>query len=315
MRYNVFGVIADVEANMNYDFLKQLDIEYGCFEEKLDSTPADCVFTVHKPGTNIGNGVKTVCGNRLSISEHKVEFVGDFLDHGYFYISDFRPYFTTMIYMILHKRRKFFMFHSSCITYEDEAFMLMGESGAGKSSIAIINLLNGADYFSNDITYVSATDDGVCAYGLPQVLSLDKDALEWFNNNSQEAFNDICSYENNLVFSNKTKTCLSINRKKINGLEAKLKAVIFLEKDFSSSKPWFETINTSCAARKMLEGIRPMDKIHFHPELPLEEFFNDLSSLFGAMDKQVDFFDLHWSKDHKRNLDEFINIVGLNNRR
>ena len=96
--FNVYGVKVIVEAEYNYEFLQQLDVEYGMFEIMEQFQKYDISFVVESKLSCGGEVLITKCGNRMAIQEKKIFFGGININNPLFYIDDFRPYFTSVIY-------------------------------------------------------------------------------------------------------------------------------------------------------------------------------------------------------------------------
>lgn len=140
----------------------------------------DISFVVESKLSCGGEVLITKCGNRMAIQEKKIFFGGININNPLFYIDDFRPYFTSVIYYNLVLLRNVFMIHSASYSMNGKGYMIIGDSGCGKSSLTLANILSGGKYLSNDITYLGEKEDKIKIWGLPQVMNLGDLALEWF---------------------------------------------------------------------------------------------------------------------------------------
>jgi HprK-related kinase B len=61
------------------------------------------------------------------------------------------------------------MVHASAVVRNGEAVAIIGQSGQGKSSVAVRLLEQGFDFLTNDRLLVQAHDDGIVAYGIPKL--------------------------------------------------------------------------------------------------------------------------------------------------
>jgi hypothetical protein len=88
--------------------------------------------------------------------------------------------------------------HCSCVAKNGLGLLLAGESGAGKSTLALLLSLNGFSYLSDDCTYLSVSDSGPRAWGLPNPVKLLPDAVKYFPDLS--AFKPALSLNGELAF-------------------------------------------------------------------------------------------------------------------
>jgi|SRR5580658_131638 hypothetical protein len=70
--------------------------------------------------------------------------------------------------------------HCACVVKGGSGLLLGGESGAGKSTMALSLSRNGFSYLSDDCTYLSRTGAGIGAWGLPAPAKLLPDAVSYF---------------------------------------------------------------------------------------------------------------------------------------
>jgi hypothetical protein len=71
--------------------------------------------------------------------------------------------------------------HCACVVKDGSGLLLAGESGAGKSTSALSLSLSGFSYLSDDCTYLSRTNTGIRAWGLPTPVKLLPDAVSYFS--------------------------------------------------------------------------------------------------------------------------------------
>jgi hypothetical protein len=67
--------------------------------------------------------------------------------------------------------------HGACIGADGRGLLLMGDSGAGKSTIALLCLLQGYDFLSEDSVFVAP--DSLLATGVSNFLHVRSDSLGW----------------------------------------------------------------------------------------------------------------------------------------
>lgn len=138
----------------------------------------DISFVVESKLSCGGEVLITKCGNRMAIQEKKIFFGGININNPLFYIDDFRPYFTSVIYYNLVLLRNVFMIHSASYSMNGKGYMIIGDSGCGKSSLTLANILSGIKYdinimFENHSSCFISTIDSI----------LDFKQMERFHNN------------------------------------------------------------------------------------------------------------------------------------
>lgn len=70
--------------------------------------------------------------------------------------------------------------HCACVVRDGKGLLLTGESGAGKSTLALALARRGFTYVSDEWTYLSLSEGGLLAWGLPTPLKLLPDAVAFF---------------------------------------------------------------------------------------------------------------------------------------
>jgi hypothetical protein len=75
--------------------------------------------------------------------------------------------------------------HAACVGRGGRGVLLMGPSGAGKSTVALLSLLRGLDFLSEDSVFVDP--DSMLATGVANFLHVRADSLRWIERESQAA--------------------------------------------------------------------------------------------------------------------------------
>ncbi|HEX5419994.1 MAG TPA: serine kinase [Gammaproteobacteria bacterium] len=75
--------------------------------------------------------------------------------------------------------------HAACISRRGRGLLLMGQSGAGKSTIALLSLLHGFDFVSEDSVFVAP--DSLRATGVANFLHVRSDSMRWIAQTEQAA--------------------------------------------------------------------------------------------------------------------------------
>lgn len=67
--------------------------------------------------------------------------------------------------------------HAACVGKDGRGLLLMGDSGAGKSTTALLSVLQGFDFLSEDSVFVAP--DSLLATGVASFLHVTADSLQW----------------------------------------------------------------------------------------------------------------------------------------
>ena len=70
--------------------------------------------------------------------------------------------------------------HAACLSFDGRGLLIAGTSGAGKSTLSLALAKNGADFLSDDWTYLTYDDAELCAHGLSAPIKLLPDAAAHF---------------------------------------------------------------------------------------------------------------------------------------
>jgi len=84
---------------------------------------------------------------------------------------------SQMLVALLHQR-KIINFHASSFIFNDTGIMLLGETGAGKSSITASFVLNGAGFLSDDLTAVTFKSDVPLIWPVYRKIRLHKETIQ-----------------------------------------------------------------------------------------------------------------------------------------
>jgi len=300
--YNVHGVRAQLCMDGHEELVKKLNVDYGWFLSTETEGTVDVKLFVNRKTDSDINLIKSICGNHIGIDKNEFYFNGEHTEDERFYEDDFRPYFTTSIYYCLFMKSRDVMIHSSSVNFKNKVLVFIGDSGCGKSSLALRCVLDGASYFSNDVLYLNLKNNKIVAKALPQELNIGSQAYDWFSDNIDN-FTDLCE-EKFIEFLHKsTKRCiLPQTIKKDSILEGDVSHVIFPEPMLNSKEPIMEEISLSLAIRKSYPQIFPMYKIGYYPDIGGLDLVNTLNDMFVG-DNEVKFYCLYWCSDHNKNLD------------
>jgi hypothetical protein len=149
--------------------------------------------------------------------------------------------------------------HCACVVKDGSGLLLGGESGAGKSTMALSLSRNGFSYLSDDCTYLSRMGTEVRAWGLPTPVKLLPDAVSYFP--------ELVSFDP--VLSLNGEWALSVDPTAISNVERCLSCaprwLVFLERKERKvdSPPIIKPLNSSEAASRLVADLETMPPILF----------------------------------------------------
>lgn len=81
------------------------------------------------------------------------------------------PIFTVLLVELL-KRRALFSVHAGCVSVEGKALLLAGESGAGKTTLALALLRAGHDFLADDTIFLAHRSHGLTVLSFPDEIDV-----------------------------------------------------------------------------------------------------------------------------------------------
>jgi hypothetical protein len=81
------------------------------------------------------------------------------------------------VFTLAARVRELVSMHGACVGRSNRGVLLLGASGAGKSTVALQSLVEGLDFLSEDSVFV--THDTLLATGVPNFLHVRDDSLRW----------------------------------------------------------------------------------------------------------------------------------------
>jgi hypothetical protein len=70
--------------------------------------------------------------------------------------------------------------HAACLSFDGRGLLIAGASGAGKSTLSLALAKHGADFISDDWTYIAHYNGELCAHGMSAPVKLLPDATRYF---------------------------------------------------------------------------------------------------------------------------------------
>lgn len=87
-------------------------------------------------------------------------------------------YLNNQVLVALLHQRKVISFHASSFMLDRRGVMILGETGAGKTSLTVAFAMNGAGFMSDDLTPVVFREDVPLIWSLNRRVKLREDSIE-----------------------------------------------------------------------------------------------------------------------------------------
>jgi energy-coupling factor transporter ATP-binding protein EcfA2 len=200
-RLQILGARIDFESNSRA-LLRLVDAAYaGLPRHRLSPTPRLRVrLMLTEPGTKHGDGppeIGMLGGSRLlggatasstlailSPREGTALIVvsGDMLRHPYHVRYELIEF---AVCTLAARAQRLVPLHAACVGRAGRGILLMGRSGAGKSTVALHCLLRGMEFVAEDGVFVTA--DSLLATGAANFLHVRSDSLGWLDGTREAA--------------------------------------------------------------------------------------------------------------------------------
>lgn len=92
-----------------------------------------------------------------------------------------RLHLLNRVMVALLHQRKLINFHGSSFIYKDSGIMLLGETGAGKSSLTMDFVLNGASFMTDDLSVIGFNEDKPLILPLTHMIKLGDQSILQLN--------------------------------------------------------------------------------------------------------------------------------------
>ncbi len=305
---SVHGIKIQLETELDY-LLSLLKRDYQFFFVGYEFIKADINVKVFAGETEQEEFFRTPMGNCCLIDNSSIVFYVKEDNDKKFYRREFRKYFTAFISWKLYTNENAICFHSSCVSRNNIGIICMGESGSGKTSIAVELGLNGFDFMSNELTFVSYNEGKVKLLGLPQEINLGDGALEWFEGRYPERFGLLREKNTgNVEYSEKKKQIF--DQRLFDRIRASCNdgIILFPEQDFNLETPVYERIPHENVAIKMMEFFLFPSEWCFRPKIKGERI-DELESIFKGIARMIPAYHFRWTRDHEKNRKAICQII------
>lgn len=181
--------------------------------------------------------------------------------------------------------------HCACVVKGEAGLLLGGESGAGKSTLALSLSRKGFSYLSDDCTYLSRTDTGVRAWGLPTPVKLLPDAVSHFP--ELVSHEPVLSLNGERAFTVDPTEVFHVQR----CLSCTPRWLVFLERKVNS-RPMIKPLSSRQAASRLAADLEPM------PPVILDQYQYQLETISRLVDREC------WIVQHSLKPDLLAPLLG-----
>jgi hypothetical protein len=321
-KFNLHGVVVEVRSNVDFH-LQRLDADFGTFTDEGSAEPALSYTIEHVdslPESESAQVIYTPVGDRLIWSDRwTYKITGPNLIEPPSYIHGVRSYFAAVVISELIRSRVAQQIHASAVTGRRGGVAFIGAKKAGKSSTALLSLTAGADFVSNDITFLDANGGEVQILGIPQAVTLGPGAARWFSAHAPETGvpgldslapgNPEAAY--NMEGPTKFEVPVSTIRTftGVQGGPVRLDHLVFPEPGMWLTAPRATEIDPGEAAVRMAMNCEAMVKWGWPPALCGGEYLDRLTQLIKSSTAQAKCWLFQWCPDHHANRELLREIV------
>lgn len=294
--------------------------DYGGFF--VDSEPPGELMTytvdVSGPATG-GVAFDGSLGDEVVVSSAGVGVFGPNIADPKAYEAEVRAYFTAMVLSELTRRRTGNLFHSSAVRGERGAVVFGGAKKMGKSTMAMLCSLNGAQYVSQDMTMLAVAGDAVTVMGLPQPITLAPGARSWFARRHPGSGVDTQGVDQELdaasLYILEVGDKHRFTRERLERYtsvcheESALGSLVFPEPNLTLSKPRARLLDRAEATARLAMLAETFLKWHWPTPLGAEEYLDRVRLLVLSAVDSVPAWHFQWCPDHDLNYELLKDIA------
>lgn len=292
----------------------EIDKNYRPFVVKNISSPPhiDCVVSRSQDFEDDNRQhLDGVLADGISFGSDFLQVSGYNVDDPRAFNLEVRSYLTGLILGRLMSDRFVQQFHASAVIGRRGPLVFAGPTRAGKTSMALLALMNGADYIANDITLLEIEPNRhrTVVYGLPQMLTLELEAAGWFATKikSVRSTIDRVSVPRRNIHYSRMDDKIEIDVRTIEGTHivsepSELSIVVFPERVPQLERPRIRRLDRDDAIARLAMLGEGFGKWGFQPALSGSEYIRRLSLVAKRACRNAVCFHLQWSNDHEANL-------------
>jgi hypothetical protein len=234
------------------------------------------------------------------------------------YITEVRAYFAAAVFSRLVRLRPTRQIHASAVRGGQGGVAFIGHKKAGKTSMALLALTAGADFVSNDITFLEAAADGVHVLGIPQTLTLGPGAVDWFGRHAPQTGIDAppvgeVSAEELYNMEGRNKYALRLPEvagfATVVGEAVELGHIVFPEPGMALAEPRAVRLTPDEAQVRLCMHSEAMTKWGWPPELRGRDYLRRLEEVTAAATRATACWLFQWCPDHGLNRKLIADLV------
>jgi hypothetical protein len=315
--FEIYGVRIRFTSTVAEHYVRLAE-DYGLYFVDDDGRSADLSYDVilgDGQRCDVPDVDRTIVGplgdEILLRTNGSVLLTGPTLEDPRAYTLEVRAYLTASVLRQLVRARTAQQFHASAVHGSRGAVLYAGAKKMGKTSMALLSALGGAQYMSNDITLLDVAQD-VRVFGMPQALSVGLGAVKWFAERypgigldaSQIAadLDDVGLY--NLEIGEKPR----LERQTLERMAAvrrepsRLAAIVFPEPYLSLSRPRIRRLDRDEAITRLAMLAEAFLKWQWPVALSADDYLDRVREVMDAGVSQAECWHFQWCPDHELNL-------------
>lgn len=314
------GVTVDFRSGVP-DHLEHLAVDYGFFLTTRSCAPKirfDVVVGDQNLGSPSGIVIDGALGDRIVLrAPDHVVVEGPFVADERAYRSEVRAYLTATILSHVVRSRHALQVHGSAVLTNRGGVLFAGAKKMGKTSLALLALVEGARYIANDTCFIetaegAAVDAGDIAtvFGLPQSLSVNVGTATWFARarpviglaSGVDHAADLRQLYNVELHQKEEIEPAIIDR--ISGVHtepARLRNIVFPEPNFHLDQPRIRQIGTDEAGIRLAMLAESFTKWAWPVPMSAGEHLDRVREVVGVAVEEATCWHLQWTSDHDRN--------------
>lgn len=280
-----------VRCAVPHNMVKEICLDYKFFF--IPDTRKYDLYVCAAKDIEVNNDIKsnsfvTKLGNRCFLSDNTLFFWGNHIMDVDFYLKEFRKYLIAVISWILHKDKDMILLHASAVEMNGRCVLFAGNSGSGKTTMAMNLVKKGAKYISNDLTFMYVRGDKVMVLGVPQKITMEKDTYEHCGLN-YAVEKDI----NRMYIDPAGQIAVKLN--------AELDTIVLLSKDVRRAEPLLEQVDVHAGMARLISKTIHAYKWGFKPFREDYGYFSVLNRILKCIEKNVSLYCMIWGKNHCEN--------------
>jgi hypothetical protein len=235
----------------------------------------------------LGDEVAWDEGGRLAVR-------GPGLERSDAYLTEVRPYFAAAVLGRLTAERRAQQVHASGVVVRAGTLLFLGDRGAGKTSLALAAIGDGASHLASDIALLEQDAASVRVLGLPQTVTLGPGAARWFAEHSPGLLPSSGAISGE-------KLRVPADALAVQAGPVPLAGMMFPEPAFALDAPRAQQLAPGDALVRLVSATQAMSRWQWPPPLSGAPYLERLRDVCLAAVEQAPAWHVQWCRDHRRN--------------